>query len=462
MHIQASVGICIESNRVSLACLKSSFRGPRLAAHAEYPLLQESPEERTAEIRNHVNEFLNRNRIASADIYLGIQRDLAIVRYVELPLAVKENLRGTLSYEMEKYIPLPAGDIHFDCQIVEEDREANRLKALLIGVKRTSVDPYADPEHPLGAGISGLEIHTTALVNFFSCKSVPPGPETYAIACLGNGHAELCLVKQRLLHYSRPIPMGDPEAARRLMVEGLDQIRKSLGSEPDPLDVVLCGPEAGGVAERIRERKEEDLRLMEGMGPQISPEVSEAAYGLALRGMRKMPMEINLLPADLRKKISKFGYYTLFVLIGLLVLSVFAWGGSHLWHQKRISDRLTGEIQKLSAEVADIQKMQTRAQELEKRIAAINALRGRHVPALSIMLELTKAMPDGSWLDRLTVTDKGGEMEGYAASAPALIPLLAASPLLQDVAFLSPITKNKDGKEKFRIGFKVRQSVAGS
>jgi len=37
-----------------------------------------------------------------------------------------------------------------------------------------------------------------------------------------------------------------------------------------------------------------------------------------------------------------------------------------------------------------------------------------------------------------------------------LIPLLAASPLLKDVAFLSPITKGKDGKEKFRIGFKIR------
>jgi hypothetical protein len=37
-----------------------------------------------------------------------------------------------------------------------------------------------------------------------------------------------------------------------------------------------------------------------------------------------------------------------------------------------------------------------------------------------------------------------------------LIPLLAASPLLKDVAFLSPITKGRDGKERFRIGFKVR------
>jgi general secretion pathway protein L len=94
--------------------------------------------------------------------------------------------------------------------------------------------------------------------------------------------------------------------------------------------------------------------------------------------------------------------------------------------------------------------------ELENKIDAINALRQRHVPALDVLRDLSKELPVGAWLDRLAFTDKGGEIEGYADSASALIPLLAASPLLKDVAFLAPITKGKDGKERFRIGFKIR------
>ncbi|MCX5839684.1 MAG: PilN domain-containing protein [Deltaproteobacteria bacterium] len=75
---------------------------------------------------------------------------------------------------------------------------------------------------------------------------------------------------------------------------------------------------------------------------------------------------------------------------------------------------------------------------------------------MSVLLDLSKEIPEGAWLDRLALTDKGGDIEGYANSASALIPLLAASPLIKDVAFLSPITKGKDGKERFRIGFMVR------
>ena len=120
MYFQASVGVRIERSRVSLVYLKRSLRGFFLAGHAVYPVEKENPEEKTAEIRKLVNEFLREHKISSADIFLGIARDLTILRYIELPLAVKENFRGTLRYEMEKYVPLSADDIYFDSQIIEK------------------------------------------------------------------------------------------------------------------------------------------------------------------------------------------------------------------------------------------------------------------------------------------------------------------------------------------------------
>ena len=245
MYFQASVGINIESNRVSLVYLKRSLKGLCLAAHAIYPLEKEDPEEKTAEIRKVVNEFLREHRIPSADIFLGIPRDLTILRYIELPLAVKENLRGTLSYEMEKYVPLPVSDIYFDCQIIAEDKEANKLKVLLIGVKKELIDPYLDRENPLGAGISGIEINSTALVNYFSYKPPTPNADTYAIVCLGSEHLELSLVKKRLLHYSRYVKIDQKGGNLQcLVLEELELLRKTLGPEQGRLEVVLCGPDA--------------------------------------------------------------------------------------------------------------------------------------------------------------------------------------------------------------------------
>jgi Tfp pilus assembly protein PilN len=457
LYFQASVGILIENNRISLVCLKRSFKGLSLAAHAIHPLKKENPEEKTAEVRKFVNEFLREHRIASADIFLGIQRDLTVLRYIELPLAVKENLKGTLSYEMEKYVPFPVSDIYFDCQIIEEDKEANKLKVLLIGVKKEFIDPYLDRENPLGAGISGIEINSTALVNYFSYKPNTSNADTYAIACLGSEHLELSLVKKRLLNYSRHVKIdkkgSDPQC---LALEELELLRKTIGPEQGRLEVVLCGPDADSIVERLKKREDIGLCAVDLSGTGIPSDLLAPAYGLALKGIQKAPMNINLLPVSLRKKVSKMGYYTMFVLSGLFILSILAWGGSNILHQKRVSDKLGGEIKQLGTEVAGINRTQEKIKELEAQIDAINTLRQRHLPVLSILLDLSKEIPEGAWLDRLALTDKGGDMDGHADSASALIPLLAASPLLKDAAFLSPITKGKDGKENFRIGFKVR------
>jgi general secretion pathway protein L len=457
LYFQASVGINIESNRVSLVCLKRSLKGLGLAAHAIYPLEKEDPEEKTAEIRKYVNEFLREHRILSADIFLGIRRDLTILRYIELPLAVKENLRGTLLYEMEKYVPLPVSDIYFDCQIIEEDKEANKLKILLIVVKKELIDPYLDLKNRFGAGISGIEINSTAFANYLSYKPNTPNVDTYAIVCLGSEHLELSLVKKRLLNYSRHVKIDKKGGSLQcLVLEELELLRKTLGPEQGRLEVVLCGPDADSVAELLKEREDIGLRPLELSGTGIPSDVLAPAYGLALKGIQKAPMDINLLPVGLRKKGGKSGYYTMFVLAGLFILSILAWGGGNILHQKRVSDKLGSEMKQLGTEVAGINRTQARLKELENKIDAINTLRQRHVPVLNVLRDLSKEIPNGAWFDRLAFTDKGGEIEGYADSASALIPLLAASPLLKDVAFLSPITKGKDGKERFRIGFKVR------
>jgi general secretion pathway protein L len=457
LYFQASVGINIESNRVSLVYLKRSLKGLCLAAHAIYPLEKEDSEEKTGEIRKHVNEFLREHRISSADIFLGIGRDLMILRYIELPIAVKENLRGTLLYEMEKYVPLPVGDIYFDYQIIAEDKEANKLQLLLIVVKKECIDPYLDPENPLGAGISGIEINSTAFANYVSYKPNAPNADTYAIVCLGKENLELSLVRKRLLNYSRQVKIDQKGGALQcLVLEELELLRKTLGQEQGRLEVLLCGSDADSVVELLKAREDTALFPLELSRTGIPSDILAPAYGLALKGVQKMPMDINLLPVVLRKKVSKIGFYTMFFLAGLFILSVLAWGGSSILHQKRVSDKLDSEIKQLGTDVASINLTQAKLKEVENKIEAINTLRQRHLPALSVLGDLSKEIPEGAWLDRFVFTDKGGEIEGYADSASALIPLLAASPLLKDVAFLSPITKGKDGKERFRIGFKLR------
>ncbi len=75
---------------------------------------------------------------------------------------------------------------------------------------------------------------------------------------------------------------------------------------------------------------------------------------------------------------------------------------------------------------------------------------------MDILKDLSERIPKSAWVRKLNFSDKGMQVEGHADSASELISLLEASPLFKDVAFLSPITKDRDGKERFRIGFQVK------
>jgi len=456
LYFQASIGINIEYSRVSLVYLKGSLKGQSVEDYATYSLEKGGLNEKAFEISSLVNEFLHTHKISSADIFIGIQRDLTIVRYIQLPLAVKENLRGTLQYEMEKYVPLSVNDIYFDFQIIEEDKAAGKLTVLLIAIKKELIDPFLDSENRLGAGISGIEISSTALVNCFSGKTGSKNAEPYAILSVKDELVELGLVKKSLLNYSRHVAIDKAgDDLPQTVSKELDLLKKTMGSDQDCLEIVACGVN-DSVAELFKTR--EDILL-------VDPDLSETglpsdflapAYGLALKGIRKTPMDINLLPAALRKKVSKMAYYAMSGLAGLLILMVLVWAGNNIIHHRHAYGKLEEELKRLGTDVAVINQTREELAATEARVDELNTLRQHHVPVLQILRELTREMPQDVWLSRLDITDEKGTMEGIADSASALIPVLTALPLLKDVAFLSPITKDKDGRERFRIGFKLR------
>lgn len=427
-----------------------------LAGHAVHSLENIPPGDRTAEICKIVNAFIDTQRVPAADIFLGIQRDLVILRYIELPLIVKENLKGTLVYEMERYIPLPISEIYFDFQIIAEDKAAGKMTVLLIAVRKELIDPFLDNGNRPGSGISGIEPDSTALVNCLSGKPGSPAGDTYAFLFEDEGHFELGFVRQERLCYSRQVIAGETaEGLGQLVDRELELLKKTTSPGSECLEIVCCGS-GRRVTELLGER--EDVRPV-GIDLSATGLLSEnlaPAYGLALKGIHKTPMDVNLLPVALRKKISKTHYYTMFVLAGLLAVAVIGWGTSLALHQRHVAAQLEAEFRRLTAEVSVINETRAELEVIEHKVDTLNSLQQRHAPVLSLLRELSEEIPPTIWFNHLYLNDEKGDVEGYADSASALIPLLASSPLLDDVAFLSPIVKDREGKEKFRIGFNLR------
>ncbi|MCJ7830245.1 MAG: PilN domain-containing protein, partial [Desulfobacterales bacterium] len=180
------------------------------------------------------------------------------------------------------------------------------------------------------------------------------------------------------------------------------------------------------------------------------------AFGLALKGLRKLPTDINLLPIEMRKKPSRVAYYTLLFLVCLSVLLAIGWGGSRIVRHKTTVNRLEAEIRRLTTEMKGIDQVQFKIKTIESKVDFLNALVSDRLPALDVLKELSQRIPDSAWVQDFTFSDKGVQLNGYAESASELLPVLETSTFFKDATFLSTITKGRDGKERFSIGLKLR------
>ena len=315
---------------LSVVCLRASLKGFRLAAQNAVPLEKEMPlEEKVSLVGQFVPEFLKENRIVPSMVFLGLPRHYAVLRYVHLPVAVKENLRDTLGYEMEKYVPFSTEEIHFDFQIIREDQETGMMRLLLVVVKKETLSLFLPMAKEMSAGISGIEVRATATANYFAGRAGGNGAHDSAFVHLNDTGLDVGFLEGGRLDYSKDVRLSSKDTDLPDLIAGeLDLLkRRRMGEENGTLNAVLCAPEGERLVERLNGEGWLDVRLSDLSLTGLASCRAVPAYGLALKAFQKPPTDINLLPPQLRKRVSRAGYYVMFCLGVFLILSFVAWGG---------------------------------------------------------------------------------------------------------------------------------------
>ena len=140
------------------------------------------------------------------------------------------------------------------------------------------------------------------------------------------------------------------------------------------------------------------------------------------------------------------------ILFGLLLLSIAAAFGYKVWAIQDIEGRIAPlvrgaeETQKLAAELQQLVHLANYAVDIK-----------RERPSSIITLNvLSRILPDDCWLDSLSLEGDRLTIQGSATDALAILPLLTASGLLQEVAFASEVVRDPDvGVDRFSITAKV-------
>ncbi|MGG5811778.1 PilN domain-containing protein [Falsiroseomonas sp. CW058] len=115
----------------------------------------------------------------------------------------------------------------------------------------------------------------------------------------------------------------------------------------------------------------------------------------------------------------------------------------------------------LEARAAEARAAATRAQaleaevaELRARLAAAAGLRARP-PAVAVLEEAARRLPDGAWLTELRLSGEALVLTGHAAAPDALVAQLGASPLFREVRFAAPVTRGGEAADRVQLSLRV-------
>jgi general secretion pathway protein L len=137
------------------------------------------------------------------------------------------------------------------------------------------------------------------------------------------------------------------------------------------------------------------------------------------------------------------------ILLGAVLVLALLTGGLDLMRTQRLEGALA---------TARLQAEQALA--LQRRLASVSdeAGRGGLPSRAAILAALSDALPDGVWLDRLSIDGATIEIAGFAPDAAALLVGLERSPPLHDAHFLGATVRDpKTQRDHFQISLTVRE-----
>ena len=254
--------------------------------------------------------------------------------------------------------------------------------------------------------------------------------------------------------------MGVPAAAREVMEPILRNQIERLA--PWPADKALFMYE---VAEQLNETGALDVqvtvasrRVVEGLVTELGalgfrPGVVDIGVDSAA------PPRMNLLPSGGQTEYGP-GRLVVAALAIVVAASLIAGVIGGVLYGRRLGElnELAARLEAIGAERRSTLRSADASGEARK-LAWLTAQKAEQ-PSMAVMLEaLSRALPDGAWLDRLDVSQGVLTIAGSATNADRLVGLLEASKHFRDVQFSAPITRGDGGAlDTFTITAKI---VAG-
>jgi len=433
---QTMVGIEVAGDDARIAVVRAVFNKPKVVRAdllAGFGRLSE--EDKLTTLVAHFKRY----KLSGFSVHLTLPGTSGITRDLEFPASIgtADALRSAVALQVENLSPWSADEIYWDCTW-ELPAKGARTTIVHVGlVPRAVLDPWIALFRSARLALAGASLSSLSWAHGVSVLWGPAQPSMVMAA--EKEYVEGALIRDGRIFgtQTRGVPSAPAVAAaasqlmRSARVDSIEQLRL-LGHGSETAAAGLESPQLP----------------IQGAGTagNIFGAVSTALLGVVRSGFR-----LNLIPQALRYQRNAIQFVPTYILALLLVLLGLGAWLREPYQQSLYAQQLDQEASRLAPQVRSVADQETRLNQISERVKALDGLiRGRDAN-LEALRELSRVLPNGTFLTSYIYQDNAVTIAGFSDSAASIQKVIEDSPVFRDAQFVTSITRDPSGKDRFSL-----------
>jgi len=463
-NLDSALGVDLREDKLVLASVSKRFQGYTLKSHL---VLDGYRELSTAELSARIRQFATANGFSRENIVAGVPRDQVILRDIDMPIDVEENLDQVVTAQVERLEPSDDLRSYFDYAVVSRSEEARRISLQVVMVKRERVDGLLELLGGIDLYPTAIRARSAALASLVSIRDEGLAKNESALVLqLDADRVHILACSGDLQHVASEVyecPSGRELSAEWVWEKVGEMLTTQADQFPSFNAVFLAGPLASALHPEIQARVPEAKLLRQGLSlthkihdPAELEEVLPA-IGLAVSGLQRKVRQHNLVPRERRSVVGRLSLIPTVVLAVLLVAVVIALALHPYYQQTVLAKQVESQVATLERDVSAVFALREEVAAKRLEVEELRGLLRGKSTTMAVLKDLTERIPDNAYLQSLQVQGDQVTLQGYSDQASELLPLIQASPFLEGVK-TNWITKDPRmaGKDRFNFTAKVK------
>lgn len=308
---KGAVGLDIGSRTVHVAQVQggrggrvvTNFGGVALPDHA----VREGEILDPAAVGESIKQLVKAAKLKEKKVRLGVANQRVVVRQVELPWMDEAELRSSLGFQVQEFIPIPVEDAELDFHVLDtytNDAGGQMLRMLLVAAHKDMVGSHLAAVEAAGLKPVGIDLNPFAILRTIHADTtMQSGPEV--VIDIGAGVTDIIVHHAGVPKFVRILVLGGDDITDALMggmslerhtAEEMKQQIGADGSGPDPTAGQIVADQARSFIDEIRSSLD-FYRAQVGGDPLAK--VSVTGGGALLRGLPEALGDALRLPVEL-------------------------------------------------------------------------------------------------------------------------------------------------------------------